>query len=66
MKATVRLPLVCSTLALGSALDDPSNAPAAPIFDYLSWLGVPLIASGRVIGVIALEKSEVDFYCCVR
>lgn len=29
---------------------------------YLSWLGAPLIASGEVIGVIALEKSEPDFY----
>lgn len=29
---------------------------------YLSWLGVPLIASGEVIGVIALEKIEPNFY----
>jgi len=29
---------------------------------YLSWLGVPLIASGEVIGVIALEKIEAGFY----
>jgi len=29
---------------------------------YLSWLGVPLVASGEVIGVIALEKSEPEFY----
>ncbi len=27
-----------------------------------SWLGIPLIASGDVIGVIALEKVEPDFY----
>ncbi|MFC1878465.1 GAF domain-containing protein [Chloroflexota bacterium] len=31
-------------------------------FEYLSWLGVPLIASGEVIGVIALEKKEARFY----
>jgi signal transduction histidine kinase/putative methionine-R-sulfoxide reductase with GAF domain len=30
--------------------------------DYSSWLGLPLIAKGEVIGVIALEKTEVDFY----
>lgn len=28
----------------------------------LSWLGVPLIAKGQVIGVVATEKSEVHFY----
>ncbi len=29
---------------------------------HLSWLGLPLIASGEVIGVIALEKKEAGFY----
>ncbi len=29
---------------------------------YISWLGVPLITSGEVIGVIALEKSESNYY----
>lgn len=44
--------------------DDSVNAPggAAAGMDYLSWLGVPLIASGRVLGVIALEKIEPNFY----
>lgn len=27
-----------------------------------SWLGLPLIAKGDVIGVVALEKTERDFY----
>jgi len=30
--------------------------------ERLSWLSIPLISSGRVTGVIALEKSEADFY----
>ena len=30
--------------------------------ENLSWLGVPLIASGTVTGVIALEKAEANFY----
>ncbi len=30
--------------------------------ERLSWLGVPLISSGQVSGVIALEKNEADFY----
>lgn len=29
---------------------------------YLSWLGVPLIAKGQVIGVIAAEKLDPHFY----
>jgi PAS domain S-box-containing protein len=31
-------------------------------YEYLSWLGVPLIVSGQVIGVIALEKVEAGYY----
>ncbi len=30
--------------------------------EQLSWLGIPLISKGDVIGVIALEKEEVNFY----
>lgn len=30
--------------------------------EYLSWVGLPLIAKGEVIGVIALEKTEADYY----
>lgn len=40
---------------------EASDGGAASV-DYLSWLGVPLIASGRVLGVIALEKVEPNFY----
>ena len=37
-----------------------TNTGAA--YEFLSWLGVPLIASGEVIGVIALEKAEANYY----
>jgi PAS domain S-box-containing protein len=30
--------------------------------EYLSWLGVPLLSKGDVIGVIALEKREKGYY----
>ncbi len=30
--------------------------------EHLSWLGVPLLTKGEVVGVIALEKSEAGFY----
>ena len=30
--------------------------------EQLSWLGLPLLASRKVIGLIALEKTEADFY----
>jgi PAS domain S-box-containing protein len=29
---------------------------------YFSWLGVPLLSKGEVVGVIALEKEEANFY----
>jgi PAS domain S-box-containing protein len=29
---------------------------------YLSWLGIPLISKGEVVGVIALEKEEANYY----
>lgn len=29
---------------------------------YFSWLGVPLLSKGEVVGVIALEKSDAGFY----
>ena len=31
-------------------------------FASLSWLGIPLIAKGQVVGVVALEKAEEAFY----
>jgi PAS domain S-box-containing protein len=31
-------------------------------YRYLSWLGIPLLSKGEVIGVIALEKTEPNFY----
>ncbi|MFC1997874.1 GAF domain-containing protein, partial [Chloroflexota bacterium] len=30
--------------------------------ERLSWVGVPMIAKGEVVGVIALEKTEAGFY----
>ena len=30
--------------------------------DYPSWLGIPLIFSDRVIGVLTLEKEQISFY----
>ena len=29
---------------------------------YKNWLGAPLISKGKVVGVIALEKRDTDFY----
>ncbi len=31
-------------------------------FEHLSWLGVPMLFKGEVVGAIALEKSEADYY----
>ncbi len=36
--------------------------PAMVEHPYLSWLGVPLTSKGEVVGVIALEKKEANFF----
>lgn len=44
---------------------DVRNDPRFPALSerhYYSWLGVPLLSKGAVIGVIALEKTEPNFY----
>ena len=46
-------------------IDDTSQDErfaSSPDHPYLSWLGVPLLSKGNVIGVIALEKSEAGYY----
>ena len=30
--------------------------------EYLSWLGIPLLSKGEVVGIMALEKKESGFY----
>ncbi|MEA4910191.1 MAG: GAF domain-containing protein, partial [Anaerolineaceae bacterium] len=30
--------------------------------EYRSWLGIPLVATAQLTGVLALEKGEADFY----
>lgn len=34
--------------------------------DHLSWLGIPLIAKSELIGILALEKQEDNFYSPVH
>jgi PAS domain S-box-containing protein len=48
-------------LFVGDVRED-ERFPQAEEDPHLSWLGIPLIASGEVIGVIALQKTETDFY----
>lgn len=36
--------------------------PAWIEYQNLSWLGIPLLSKGEVVGVIALEKQEAGFY----
>ena len=47
------------------SVGDLRNDPRFPMLvepEYLSWLGIPLIYKSEVIGLIALEKREADFY----
>jgi PAS domain S-box-containing protein len=48
-------------LYVGDVREDP-RFPSLIEHQYLSWLGVPLISQSEVVGVIALEKSEANFY----
>ncbi|RPJ44197.1 MAG: GAF domain-containing protein, partial [Chloroflexi bacterium] len=48
-------------IAVGDLRND-RRFPSLVEPDYLSWLGIPLIYKSEVIGVIALEKREADYY----
>jgi len=48
-------------LAVGDVRDD-ARFPSLVEARYLSWMGSPLLSKGVVIGVIALEKLEPNFY----
>lgn len=48
-------------IAVGDVRTDPRFATLAETVRF-SWLGVPLIAKGQVIGVIAIEKTEANFF----
>ena len=48
------------SISVGDVREDPRFPPLeAP---RLSWMGIPLMAKGEVIGLIALEKSQANFY----
>jgi len=54
-------------IATGQALRVPDvrldeRFPSLIEPDYLSWVGIPLIAKGQLVGAIALEKAEADYY----
>ena len=48
-------------LAVGDVRNDP-RFPSLVEAHYLSWMGIPLLSKGTVVGVIALEKQEPLFY----
>jgi PAS domain S-box-containing protein len=48
-------------ILVGDVRLDP-RFPALIEPSYLTWLGIPLISKGQVVGVIALEKEEANFY----
>lgn len=43
-------------------VNNDDRFPAWMEYQYLSWLGIPLLAKGEVVGVIALEKQEASYY----
>jgi PAS domain S-box-containing protein len=48
-------------IVVGDVRADP-RFPALMGAERLSWLGVPMVSKGEVIGVLALEKAEPHFY----
>lgn len=48
-------------ISIGDVREDP-RFPSLGEMPRLSWLGIPLISKNEVIGVVALEKSEANFY----
>lgn len=43
-------------------VNNDDRFPAWMEYQNLSWLGIPLLSKGEVVGVIALEKQEEGFY----
>jgi PAS domain S-box-containing protein len=48
-------------ISVGDLRNDP-RFPSLIEPDHLSWLGIPLFYKSEVIGLIALEKREADYY----
>lgn len=49
----------------GIVVDNVHTDPRFPALaeaERLSWMGVPLISKGQVVGVIALEKTEANYF----
>ena len=49
----------------GIVVGDVRNDPRFPVLieaERLSWMGIPLVSKSEVIGVIALEKTEPNFF----
>ncbi|RPI88295.1 MAG: GAF domain-containing protein [Chloroflexi bacterium] len=59
--------LIKEMIATGKPLTVPdvredSRFPSLIEPTYLSWLGIPLVSKGEVVGVIALEKVDAGYY----
>ncbi|MFZ1753857.1 MAG: PAS domain-containing protein [Caldilineaceae bacterium] len=49
--------------ALVEAYESASGVPLEMAFDYIcSWMGVPLVVRGRVVGMLSLAHSEIGHY----
>jgi len=48
-------------IVVANVRTDP-RFPALGEAERLSWMGVPMISKGQVIGVIALEKAEANYF----
>ena len=52
-------------IVVGDVRSD-ARFPALVEAERLSWLGIPLVSKGEVVGVIALEKTEANYFTLER
>jgi PAS domain S-box-containing protein len=57
-----RLCLTQQTLVVPDTLEEPDWAFVEGALHVRSWLGVPLVSSGKVIGLYSVDKTEPGFF----
>ncbi|NOR83881.1 MAG: GAF domain-containing protein, partial [Ardenticatenales bacterium] len=59
----VRIPDVRGDTSLARAFQETAGEQLQSTFDYIrSWMGVPLMVKERVVGMLALDHSEPNYY----
>lgn len=57
-----RICLTKQSLVVADTLDEPDWQTVSGADHVRNWMGVPLVASGRVIGLYSVDKTKPDFF----